>query len=164
MKAVVSVDLNLGMGYKNDLLFRDPVDWAWFRWVTLGSSVVMGYNTFTSMGSRPLKNRKNYILTSKNEKEFDCSSDNVYIINNVNDAPNDSIIIGGAKTLKAFDSKINKLYLTVFDQIHPNVDTYFTMPTSVNALSYEEVKGDMTFQIWEKGNKDRFLFKTWELA
>lgn len=64
MKAVVSVDQNWGIGFRNNLLFHTPEDMAFFKQLTLGGVVVMGRSTFDSLpGRRPLKGRVNIILS-----------------------------------------------------------------------------------------------------
>jgi dihydrofolate reductase len=66
MKAiVVAIDKNRGIGAENDLLWmRDlPADLAHFKKLTTGGSVIMGRNTFESIG-RPLPNRENIVISS----------------------------------------------------------------------------------------------------
>ena len=63
IKAIVAVDEKWGIGKKNDLLFRLPLDMKYFREKTLGKTVCMGYNTLLSFPEgKPLKNRKNIVL------------------------------------------------------------------------------------------------------
>lgn len=65
MKAiVVAVDKNNGIGAENDLLWqRDlPADLAHFKKITTGGSIIMGRNTFESIG-RPLPDRENIVVT-----------------------------------------------------------------------------------------------------
>lgn len=66
MKAiVVAYDKNHGIGAKNDLLWmRDlPADLAHFKKLTTGKSIIMGRKTFESIGSKPLPNRQNIVLS-----------------------------------------------------------------------------------------------------
>lgn len=65
MKAiVVALDKNNGIGADNDLLWqRDlPADLAHFKKITTGGSIIMGRNTFQSIG-RPLPDRENIVVT-----------------------------------------------------------------------------------------------------
>ena len=63
MKTIVAVDVNWGIGKKNDLLFSIPLDMKFFRETTSGKIVVMGSNTLKSFpGGNPLKNRINIVL------------------------------------------------------------------------------------------------------
>lgn len=73
MKTIVAVDVNWGIGKKNDLLFSIPLDMKFFRETTSGKVVVMGSNTLKSFpGGNPLKNRTNIVLYPGGEKRDDC--------------------------------------------------------------------------------------------
>lgn len=79
MKAIVSVDLNWGIGYKGNLLQKIPEDMKNFKQITLGKVVVMGRETFESLpGKEPLKERINIVLSRnerfQNEKVIICRS------------------------------------------------------------------------------------------
>lgn len=65
MKAIVAVDNHWGIGYKGNLLVSLPEDQKdVFRRYTLGNTVVLGRKTLdTFPGSRPLKGRKNIVLS-----------------------------------------------------------------------------------------------------
>ena len=66
MKIIVAVDERWGIGYKNDLLFSIPEDKSFFKRITAGKVVIMGYNTLKSLPKGlPLKNRVNIVLTRK---------------------------------------------------------------------------------------------------
>ncbi len=63
MQAILHCDRNWGIGKKNDLMFRLPLDMAFFRSQTLNKTVVMGSNTLLSFpGGKPLKKRNNIVL------------------------------------------------------------------------------------------------------
>lgn len=66
MKAiVVAYDKNRGIGAGNDLLWmRDlPADLKHFKQLTTGKSIIMGRKTFESIGSKPLPDRQNIVLS-----------------------------------------------------------------------------------------------------
>lgn len=65
MKAIVAVDNNWGIGNKGNLLISLPEDQKdVFRRYTIGNTVVLGRKTLdTFPGSRPLKGRKNIVLS-----------------------------------------------------------------------------------------------------
>lgn len=63
MNLIVAVDYKWGIGKNNGLLFSIPEDMKYFRSMTQGKVVCMGYNTFLSFPSgKPLNNRANIIL------------------------------------------------------------------------------------------------------
>ena len=61
----MAYDQNRGIGADNDLLWmRDlPADLAHFKKLTTGKSIIMGRKTFESIGSKPLPNRQNIVLS-----------------------------------------------------------------------------------------------------
>lgn len=61
-KAIAAMSLNRVIGAGNQIPWRLPEDFKWFKQTTLGHVVVMGRKTFESLG-QPLPHRKNLILT-----------------------------------------------------------------------------------------------------
>lgn len=57
-----------GIGYKGDLPWHLPDEMAHFKATTLHQTVVMGRTTFASMGDRPLKQRRNIVLSNHLDK------------------------------------------------------------------------------------------------
>ena len=64
MNLFVACDLNNGIGYKNQLLYRSSVDLKRFAEKTKNSTIVMGYNTFCSL-PHVLPNRRHIVFTKK---------------------------------------------------------------------------------------------------
>lgn len=73
MKAIVAIDNNWGIGNKGNLLISLPEDQKdVFRRYTIGNTVVLGRKTLdTFPGGRPLKGRKNIILSRNTELRID---------------------------------------------------------------------------------------------
>lgn len=65
---IVAIGKNNEIGKNNKLLWHIPEDLKKFKEITSGKTVVMGRNTYESIG-KPLPNRHN-ILLSKNSKLF----------------------------------------------------------------------------------------------
>ncbi len=74
IKIIVAYDLNRGIGFNGDLLYKIPDDLRRFKELTKNNVVVMGRKTFESIGSKPLPNRNNIVLT-KEINEDDCTFD-----------------------------------------------------------------------------------------
>lgn len=71
IKMSVAIDQNgmIGSGSELPWNFKDfPEDMKHFRDLTLGQTVIMGRGCFESLGSKPLKERTNIIVTSKPQK------------------------------------------------------------------------------------------------
>lgn len=135
MKAIVCMTPMKGIGYHNKLPWKSKEDLKFFKEMTIGkgnNAVVMGYNTFQSLGYRGLPNRRNYVMTRnprhcsdafKNDIVFESSVDNILLLNFIFD---DVFIIGGESIYKLFEPYCCEVYVTV---IHRSccVDTFFPM-------------------------------------
>lgn len=55
---------NLGIGKGNGLLYKFKEDLQHFKRYTSGTTVLMGRKTWESLGSKPLPNRRNVVLSS----------------------------------------------------------------------------------------------------
>ena len=66
MKLILAVDPNGGIGYNNDLPWPKLAgDLPRFKSLTSGQAVIMGRNTWESLPKKPLPNRLNFVVTSK---------------------------------------------------------------------------------------------------
>lgn len=131
MKCIVATDANFGIGYNNQLLFSIPEDMKFFRETTKESVVVMGRKTYDSIG-KPLKNRTNFIITSK----LDLKNNNEIISGSIDDIDRmiklykdqDIYIIGGGSIYSHYIDQCDSLLITLYDREYDNVDTYFPRP------------------------------------
>ena len=119
MIAILHADKKWGIGKKNDLMFRLPLDMKFFRETTTGKVVCMGYNTLLSFpGGKPLKNRTNIVLC-----EDGISSEGCIAVHSVtellqavkNYAEDDVFVIGGASVYRTMLPYCSKVYLTKVD-------------------------------------------------
>ena len=80
IKMIMAVDKHYGIGYKNRLPWKCKEDMQFFKDQTdgLNNYVIMGRKTFESMGSKPLSNRSNIIVTSKLKNTKDNLPDVYY--------------------------------------------------------------------------------------
>ena len=62
-KAIAAMSINRVIGCQQQLPWRIPEELQWFKQVTLNQTLLMGRKTFESMGCRPLRQRKTYVLT-----------------------------------------------------------------------------------------------------
>ena len=121
---IAAIGKNNELGLNNNLIWHLPNDLKYFKEKTMNQTIVMGYNTFVSLG-RILPNRKHVVLSYvKIRLPLD-----VIQFNNLEDLNNyikdkDIFIIGGASMYKQFIDKADKLYLTEIDDTH-EADVYF---------------------------------------
>ena len=77
---IVAVGENNEIGKNNQLLWHIPEDLKNFKKITMGKTVIMGKNTYKSIG-KPLPNRKNIVL-SRNPLEIEEKINREREINN----------------------------------------------------------------------------------
>ena len=122
ISAIAAVDANFGIGYNNELLFRIPEDMKFFKETTTGHNVIMGRKTFESIGSKPLKNRFNYVITSDKSRfilKDDLRITSLELIESILSSAKDDedyFIIGGESIYKQLLKYCDTLYLTVFSK------------------------------------------------
>lgn len=68
---IAAIGDNYAIGKDNQLPWHLPADLKHFKALTTGHAVVMGKRTFESLPNGPLPNRKNIVLTSIPEGNFD---------------------------------------------------------------------------------------------
>lgn len=126
MNIIVAVDEHGGIGKDNQLPWRNKADMNWFRTMTIGGTVVMGRNTWKSLGEKPLKDRLNIVLSTKYVNRY---TENVCFLK---DLPNqfiqkDTFVIGGEFTYNTLASKCDTIYLSKIPGIY-DCDTFFEIP------------------------------------
>ena len=134
IKLIVCIDLDGNIGYKNKLLFNIKDDMAFFKKQTTGHIVLMGYNTYESLGCKGLPNRFNLVLTSR---ELEPAK-NVCAVKSLNgtieeykdnNIRKDLFIIGGASVYNQAiaDRLPDEILLTVVDAHAEEADTAIDM-------------------------------------
>lgn len=120
---------------------KNKIDMTFFRNITAESNVIMGKNTYLSIGS-PLKNRINIIVSTTIEK-----NDNYHVVSSLEDGLNlasklDSqkniFVIGGSKLYceALIHPKLRYIYLNIIDN-QANCDTFFpNLPLKLKMISY----------------------------
>ena len=154
---IVAIGNNNEIGKNNKLLWHIPEDLKKFKEITQGKTVVMGRNTFESIG-KPLPNRHNIVL-SKNSKLFsnNCNEkleiydDFSKIVKKYRNSDEEVFIIGGAQIYKkALESGIvEKLYISHIDFSDNEADTYFPK-IDYNAWKKVEEYAGWKFCVYKK--------------
>lgn len=130
MNAIAAIGLTGELGKDNQLLFHIKEDMERFKMLTENKVVVMGRATQESLpGGKPLKNRKNIVL-SRNMDYHPEGFEVVHSIEEVFDTvsqynPDDVFIIGGEKIYNIFLPYCRKLYLTRVHKKRLDADKYF---------------------------------------
>lgn len=154
---IAAVDEAGGLGLNNQLLCHLPADLHYFKKTTMGKPIIMGRNTFESIG-RPLPGRKNIVLSRTPS-----------LLEGVTMAPSFSLalelckedleifVIGGAELFKQAIDLADRIYLTL---IHHQfiADVFFPIinPKAWYCVSRIEKQSDennqfnMSFIIYER--------------
>jgi len=116
------------LGKHNDLIFHFHEDMRFFRETTKGHTVVMGRNTWLSLGCKPLPGRRNLII-SHTKLDLDSGAEQVPDLNKFikeNESSSEEIfIIGGASIYALFLPHASALYLTEVDAEARDADVFF---------------------------------------
>lgn len=127
LKAIVAVCLDWGIGLEGDMVVSNRADMRHFVACTSGYPVIMGRKTLESFpGGRPLKNRRNIVLTrdasfERAGAEVVCSVDEALAA--VADEP-EAWVIGGGAVYQQLLPRCTEAVVTVNHVTRP-VDTYF---------------------------------------
>ena len=122
---IAALDENSAIGRKGQLPWHLPDDLRWFKELTLGKFVLMGYNTAVSVG-RALPGRTNLVLTRKHEAPFPGQITVRSLEEGLARASGTGLmVIGGGEVYKAALPKAQRLYLTWVNAAVDGADTFF---------------------------------------
>ena len=140
---IVAVGKNNEIGKNNQLLWHIPEDLKNFKKITTGKTVIMGKNTYESIG-KPLPNRVNIVLSrnfleigkkiSEDRKKYENETtkleffdDFQKVIEKYKDFPEEVFIIGGGEIYKKSLELgiITRIYMSHVDFSDDEADTYF---------------------------------------
>jgi dihydrofolate reductase len=158
---IAAVAKNRAIGFKNQIPWHLQTDLQRFKKLTAGHPVIMGQKTFVSLGSKPLPNRRNIILSSHS----DFSAPNCVVVQNLSSAmqqcnhETEIFIIGGGRVYQAALPFADKMYLTWVDA-SPKADVFFPEfnPEDWNIISRQEFPADdqndypSTYTVYERKN------------
>jgi dihydrofolate reductase len=114
---IVAYDQNKLIGNDNSLPWKIKEEMAIFKKITTDNIVIMGRNTYESIG-KPLDNRLNFIISSKKVQHdraytFSTAEDCINFCNKIN-LNKKIIVIGGLSVYKYFleNNLINYMYIS----------------------------------------------------
>lgn len=153
MEAIVAVYGDWGIGGKGTQPIVIPEDRKRFQQLTEGAAIIVGRKTMEDFpDGKPLKNRKNYVLTRQDiqiEGATVCHSVEE-TLEAVKDEPK-VFVVGGASIYEEFLRYCSKVYITRI-YVSPESDTYFKNLDEDFNWSCEEFGDDMFYE----GIKYRF--------
>ena len=152
---IVAMDEHNLIGNGNQLPWYKPEDLKYFKKITLGTAVLMGYNTYLSIVSRlshPLPNRINYVLTY--EKSLPLGGIIVEDLEALlseyeNNNSKELIIIGGKSVYESLVNRVERLYLTRIHEVFEG-DVFLNIPLEEFELLGKTKGNGLTFEIYER--------------
>lgn len=157
---IFAMDENRLIGNDNDLPWHLPDDLAYFKKVTTGHTIVMGRKTFESIG-RPLPNRRNIVVTSRDESSFPgcIIADSAEEVLKLIPADEECFVIGGAQLYSALFPYADRLYMTkihhVFegDRFFPEFnEAEWELTSRKQGVKDEKNPYDYEYLVYEKKN------------
>lgn len=144
---IAAVDKNFGIGYENELLVKLKKDMKYFKEKTLHHVIVMGKNTYLSIG-RPLPKRNNIVITHHPVSHDDVTSMGLEeFLDLYKDSDEEIYCIGGASLYKELLPYADELLLTKIEKEY-KADAYF--PETKDFIEVERT--------WETESGIRFAF------
>ena len=125
MNVIAAVDQNWAIGKDGDQLCYLSADLKRFQALTTGHAVILGRKTLATFpGGRPLKNRRNLILSR--DPAFAPEGAEVFrdLDSLLAAAPADAFVIGGESVYRALLAHCNRAYITKIHRAWP-ADAYF---------------------------------------
>lgn len=149
---IAAIADNNVIGKDNDLIWHISEDLKRFKRLTSGHVIIMGRKTYESLPFKPLPKRKNIIISSQKDLEFEGA----IVVNSIEKAmkecegEDDVFICGGATIYSYFVNIADKMYLTrVLHEFEG--DTFFPLfsvddwkITNQSEVLYDE-KSDLNF-------------------
>ena len=129
MKCIVNVTDSWGIGYQNELCVRISADMKRFAALTTGGTVVLGRKTMEGFpGGRPLKNRRNIVLSQNPDlqipgAEIAHSLEELAVFLEGED-PNRTFLIGGERIYRLLLPYCSEALVTLTPGTYP-ADRFF---------------------------------------
>ena len=138
LNMIVAAAENNAIGRKGGIPWHIREDFLYFKRVTLGHTVIMGYMTWVSLNEKPLPGRKNFVISlpemmtgsareaapktlpPETEVRFFPSLEAA-----LEAADDDAFIIGGGYTYRQALPLATRIYLTRIHTAIPDADTFF---------------------------------------
>lgn len=164
LSLIVAMSSNRVIGIHNALPWHLPNDLKYFKQVTMGKPIIMGRNTFESIG-RPLPGRRNIVIT----RNPDYQAEGIDVVSSLDaaiqlgedicliDGHEEVMVIGGAQIYELALPQADRLYITHVDAniegdaFFPEVDWQHYRKVGEEAFAAEGPNPyDYRFSVYEK--------------
>lgn len=122
---IVAIAENYAIGKDNKLLWKLSDDLKRFKKITSGHTVMMGRNTFLSLPGGALPNRRNIVITDRENETFE-GCETAYSIEEALKLAGEDLcfVMGGGMIYRQLMPMAGKIYLTRVHQTF-DADTFF---------------------------------------
>lgn len=152
---IVAIGRNFAIGKEGKLPWHYSADLKFFKRTTTGNAIVMGYNTWESIG-KPLPKRLNVVLSRSRKIEADLNLIQLKSIEEVITFSKflhcDLYIIGGTKTYGGFANVIEKWIVTEIPLTIEDADAFMSS-NFLDGFGLNEIKDlddGLIVKIYEK--------------
>lgn len=127
LSIIVAMSKNNVIGKDNQLIWHISEDLKNFKRLTTGHTIIMGRNTFESLG-RVLPNRKHIVFSR--DINYQIKDANVKVVHDIAEiekyinSNEEAFVIGGEAIYRLLLPYVNKMYITYIDEKFDG-DTYF---------------------------------------
>ena len=138
---IAVIDQKNAIGLNNRLLCHLPNDLKYFKQVTSGHPVMMGWRTYESLPIKPLPNRKNIVICDL----LDAATPGCVLVSWIDEAcrqcgdAEECFVIGGAHVYRQMMPLAQKLYIT---RVHHSFEADVWFP------EIEPARWQMQSSVW----------------
>ncbi len=157
---IVAHDHNLAIGKGNEIPWHLSADLQYFKQKTMGKTIIMGLNTFASLGYRQLPGRKSIVITSHsdvaNRHQVTTYSSLESALADTASDNSETMIIGGGKLYSSAIKYASRLYVTLVDTVVDGADTFFVPYENDFSLTWSEEHCS------DEKNQYNYIFRIYE--
>ncbi len=152
---IVAIAKNNAIGKEGKLPWHYSADLKFFKRTTTGNAIVMGFNTWKSIGKR-LPKRLNIVLSRSSEID---NQPNLLLMRSKEEVialskylSGDMFIIGGAKTYEGFSDVVEKWIVTEIPEVVENADAFMSEDflNGFEPVTSEEIENGVKIRIFHR--------------
>lgn len=130
---IVAKAANGAIGKGNRMPWHISGDLKYFKRVTTGHPVIMGYNTWLSLGGRPLPGRRNIVVSRSHTAAPECGAEFLPSLEaavaaagaDAAGASDEVFVIGGGQLYRAAMPLVGRLYITEVETVIGDAEVFF---------------------------------------
>ena len=148
---IVAKARNNAIGRGNKMPWHISGDLKYFKQVTYGHPVVMGYNTWLSLGERPLPGRENIVVSGRHTATAGCGAEfcaslgeGIALARVSGPGSEEVFVIGGGQLYRQAMPLADRLYITEVEAVIDDAEVFFPDLDANADWKLTETDGDYT--------------------